>query len=96
MIEVSIHSDDLIPTQIIDFHGRERRKYSFSRDRSRYLPDRFNIWIYTGFQHTASIEFRGVDCTDLINGILDSADDMTLKQIILGAQDRLEINAERP
>ena len=95
MIEVSILDRDDLTIQNIDFHGREGREYSFYRERSAYLPDVFHIKIYKGNGYVGWIEFRGNDCTRLINGILDSADDYTLKQIILGAQDRLKINAEQ-
>jgi len=91
MIEIYTVNFDNDKTHDVEFHGRDRREYSLTREYSRYLPDKLKIKMYTGLKHTGSIEFRGNDCTNLINGILDNADDYTLKQIILGAQDRLKV-----
>jgi|DEB0MinimDraft_6_1074348.scaffolds.fasta_scaffold11577_4 hypothetical protein len=90
MIEIITCDPNFIAKKRISFHGRENRAYSLERQYSDYLPDVFTIDISNNVAPTGWIEFRGTDCTKLINGILDSADRYTLKAIISGAQDRLE------
>lgn len=90
MIEITTCDPNLIADKRISFHGRGNRNYSLDKQYSDFLPDVFTIDISNNAVPTGWIEFRGTDCTKLINGILDSADRHTLMAIILGAQDRLE------
>lgn len=90
MIEIISCDPNLIAKKRISFHGRENRDYSLEKQYSFHLPDAFTINISNNVVPTGWIQFRGTDCTKLINGILDSADRYTLEQIILGAQDRLK------
>lgn len=95
MIEVSLFDQDGRDNEYVEFHGRDRREYILSKRYNRYLPDVFHIKIYIGIKHAASIEFRGTDCHELIMGILENANDYTLRELMRGAQHMLEKNAKQ-
>lgn len=84
------------PRDVMSFHGRDYREFSVHHDYRSHLPDVITITISNNVREYGVIQFRGVDCSHLINGILDEVNTRTLKQIMLGITDRLEERAKRP
>ena len=92
MIDVTYlpHGFGKLPKQEMSFHGRDHRAFYVHHHWRSLLPDEIRITISNNAYEYGMVQFRGVDCHNLINGILDNVNQATLHAIMLGIKDRME------